>query len=120
MESAVDNEQAAMCEKYNGSPLAFNPALHVGAHLSSLNQQPIYGVRIQPTIDASGWYFWGGEYSDDDDFFQSVHGSHVLERLPELGKYLALPPGYKFIVDDEGYEDVWYDPSAFVRAGQEP
>ncbi|WOI47425.1 hypothetical protein [Acidovorax sp. BLS4] len=116
----VKDEQSAICKKYNCTPLEFNPSINVGVNLASLSQQPIYGVRVRPTSDTSGWYFWGGEYSDDDGFFQPVHGAHIIEKVPSLGKYLALPPGYKFIVDDEGYEDVWYDPSAFVRAGQEP
>lgn len=24
--------------------------------------------------------------------------------------YLALAPGYRFIIDDEGYEDIWHEP----------
>ncbi|WP_320200619.1 immunity protein Imm33 domain-containing protein (plasmid) [Agrobacterium sp. rho-13.3] len=120
MRNTIDDEQSEICKKHNCSPLAFDPAMHVGVNLDSLSHQPIYGVRVRPTDDTSGWYFWGGEYSDDDGFFYSVHGFHVLERLPELGKYLALPPGYKFILDDEGYEDVWYDTSSFARAGQKP
>lgn len=26
-----------------------------------------------------------------------------------MGKYLALPPGYRFLIDENGYEDVWQD-----------
>lgn len=31
--------------------------------------------------------------------------------LPEVLPYLELPPGYRFIIDGKGYEDVWFDES---------
>lgn len=114
----IGNEQFDICKKYECNPHEFNPTMNVGVNLASLKEQPIYGVRIHPTADSSGWYFWGGNYSENEDFFQAVYGFHVLRMIPMINKYLALQPGYKLIIDNEGYEDVWYDPSAFVRAGQ--
>jgi hypothetical protein len=116
----MNDEQHTICKKYNSEYIYFNPLINVGANIASLDKQPIYGVRINPTTDTSGWYFWGGDYSDADDFFQPVHGKHIVELHPELEKYLALQAGFKFIVDNEGYEDVWYDPSSISRAGQNP
>jgi len=60
----------------------------------------------------NGWYLWrGGEWSDADDFFASLHVEHVGEYLPRIEKYLELPPGHRFLIDDNGYEDVWFDAS---------
>ena len=111
--------QKIICKKYKSIYTPCDPALTMGINLQSLEFQPIYGVRIKPTKGISGWFIWGGEYSEDPSFFQSVHGSHIIEMIPSLEKYLGLQPGYKFIIDNQGYEDVWFDPSAFGRAGQQ-
>jgi len=53
------------------------------------------------------WFFYCGEYSDATDFYQPVHTAHLREVLPAVVKYLHLPVGTRFIIDDQGYEDVW-------------
>lgn len=102
-------EQAGVCQRV-GSP--FHPVdydLKLGLAMDTLRDMPITGVRTAPENGTDGWYIWGGEYSDAPDFFKPVHVHHVLELLPMIAKYLALAPGFKFIVDDEGYEDVWFE-----------
>jgi hypothetical protein len=54
------------------------------------------------------WFFHGGEYSDAPDFYQPVHVGHLKEILPSVIRYMRLPTGEKFIIDDQGYEDVWF------------
>ncbi|WP_425164790.1 immunity protein Imm33 domain-containing protein [Delftia lacustris] len=39
-----------------------------------------------------------------------MHIGHVPDVWPALMPYLALAPGYRFIIDDEGYEDIWHEP----------
>ncbi|WP_455685330.1 immunity protein Imm33 domain-containing protein [Variovorax paradoxus] len=41
-----------------------------------------------------------------------MHVEHISEILPIAQKYLALAPGFKFIIDENGYEDVWYEPES--------
>jgi hypothetical protein len=84
--------------------------LKTGLAIKSLNQVPIYGVRCQPETGTNGWFIWGGLYSSADDFFEPVHTVHLSDLLPIVLPYLRLPPGYKFIVDQSGYEDVWFEP----------
>ncbi|MCO7610570.1 hypothetical protein NJH83_10040 [Pseudomonas chlororaphis] len=48
--------------------------------------------------------------SDDttvSGFYQTLHSGHLMEEFPEVVKCLFLPEGAKFIIDREGYEDVW-------------
>ncbi|MFU7554406.1 hypothetical protein [Pseudomonas paraeruginosa] len=40
-----------------------------------------------------------------------LHGSRI-ELLPEVLDYLYLPPGARFIIDGDGYEDVWLEPAS--------
>jgi hypothetical protein len=41
------------------------------------------------------------------DFFKPMHAEHLEDFLPEVIPYLALEKGFRFIIDDTGYEDVW-------------
>jgi hypothetical protein len=41
-----------------------------------------------------------------------VSGAQIVhECLPQVREYLALPPGYRFLIDGTGYEDLWSDSS---------
>ena len=81
----------------------------MGLALGTLAASPIQGLRVPPTETTNGWYIWCGERSDADDFFQPLCFEHMAEYLPEVLPYLDLPPGYRFIIDNKGYEDVWFD-----------
>lgn len=71
---------------------------------------PLHGLRHPPEDDTSGWYCWTGELSDAADFFVPLHASHLIERWPEVERYLLLPPGSRFLVTPD-YVEVWEDPS---------
>ncbi|BFO56700.1 MULTISPECIES: hypothetical protein [Comamonadaceae] len=114
----LNPDRKMICEKYGSKYHEFLENLNVGVNIESLGMIPVYGVRINPAFGTSGWYIWGGKYSEDEDFFKPIHGFHLIQKLPGLSKYLALAPGFKFIVDGDGYEDVWFDPSSLKRAGQ--
>ena len=104
------DEQKKICQKYGSEMYLVDESQKVGIALHTLNQSPIYGVHLRPEGDTSGWYFWGGEHSESADFYQAVHINHLPEIASILLKYLALAPGFKFIIDDQGYEDVWFEP----------
>ena len=40
----------------------------------------------------------------------TLAGGTYKNYLPQIIEYLDLPPGYRFLIDDNGYEDVWFDP----------
>jgi hypothetical protein len=87
------------------------PMDKIGIALQTLSLRPLNGLRHLPHRGTAGWYVWGGEeLSDEPDFFQPVHFSHLPERCPEVIEYLALPPGSRFLIADS-HEDIWYDPT---------
>jgi hypothetical protein len=47
------------------------------------------------------------------DFFVPTHAAHLTEYRPICLPYLALPPGWRFLLAP-GYEDVWYDESLLI------
>lgn len=99
-------DRKVICEKYGSKYHEFLEELNVGVNIESLEMTPVYGVRINPASGTSGWYIWGGIYSEDEDFFKPIHGFHLVRKYPGLSKCLTLAPGFKFIVDGDGYEDV--------------
>jgi hypothetical protein len=107
--------QQEICQKYGSTVVLSDPELKVGFALNSLGQMPIHGVRSTMAGDTTGWYIYAGEYSDATDFFVPVCTSHLVELLPAVLKYLSLAPGFSFIIDDNGYEDVWFDQKRLDR-----
>jgi hypothetical protein len=112
MLTRVMESQRATCLRYRVDffPSPFNLKVGISRAVGS-GQLPLNGLRHSPEGDTTGWYLWSGEYLDTDpDFFQPMHVEHLLSRCPEILPYLALPPGYRFLVAPD-YEDVWEDPS---------
>jgi len=77
---------------------------------------PIHGMRTPPIGTTNGWYIWCGDLSDADDFFAPLHVDHIGDYLPAVAEYLDLPPGYRFLIDGMGYEDVWFDANLLSRS----
>lgn len=72
---------------------------------------PLNGLRHPVAGDVCGWYIWAGEeLSEADDFFVPLHVAHLTEWCPSAIPYLALAPGWRFLLAP-GYEDVWFDES---------
>lgn len=108
-DSEVKKEQEEICKKYKSCISHPNINGKIGIALESLGTMPTTGVRKIQENGTEGWYIWGGEYSAAPDFFKPVHLSHIEVIAPEVIRYLSLSPGFKFIIDNAGYEDVWYD-----------
>lgn len=102
------DRQKEICKKVNADWRPVNPKHKIGIS-ADLDGEPIHGLRHQPEKGTTGWYIWTGDYSAEADFFKSMHAGHLLEKRPDLIKYLGLPPGYRFLIDQKGYEDIWED-----------
>ena len=105
---AINDTQQQICARH-GLP-AQAPEAMAAVALGSLGQSPIYGTRIDLPVNGTiSWFIHCGEHSDAADFYQPLHTAHLQELLPQVLDYLALPSGAKFIIDREGYEDVWME-----------
>ena len=108
LRNSPDDLQGEVCKRYGVTPTA--PEARVAVALGTLNGSPIYGTRIRGAEEGGvSWFFHCGEFSEADDFYQALHTYHLEEDLPEVVKYLYLPQGAHFIIDRNGYEDVWFD-----------
>lgn len=103
--------QKEVCTKFNSDFVPCSETEKLGLAIETLGKLPINGLRYKAENGTCGWYIWcGEEMSQEPEFFKPLHVRHIKEYLPEIDKYLALPPGYRFLIADD-YEDVWYDSS---------
>ncbi|MBU2566273.1 hypothetical protein KKG46_01795 [Patescibacteria group bacterium] len=105
----MSEEQKTICNKYKAEYLETPANFKIGISENIKNGLPIHGLRHQQSGDTAGWYIWSGEYSDDPNFFKPLHVQHLKEWCPQVIKYLGLAPGWRFLIDDKGHEDVWFD-----------
>jgi len=102
------NRQKEVCEKYKSAWNPINKKLKIG-YGSDLNADPIHGLRHPKEKGTTGWFIWSGEYSESDDFYKPICAEHLLQVRPDLIKYFGLDTGFRFLIDKNGYEDVWFD-----------
>ncbi len=101
--------QRAICTKWGSPFIEADSHLKCGVAIKTIGLNPIYGVRYAKCKGTTGWYLWCGEYSDDPAFYDPVCTRHLLDYLPLVLPYLCLAPGYCFIIDANGYEDIWFE-----------
>ena len=106
----VVKEQKALCERYGAEYVRSSLASKLGISEEALSGAlPIHGLRHSPKADTSGWYIWAGDYKEDADFFEPLHVGHAISKPMIFVRYLGLAPGWRFLIGENGYEDVWFD-----------
>ena len=100
--------QKRICKKYFSDFTQTDEKLFIGI-ATDLELEPINGLRHPEHGKMNGWYIWSGEWSNADDFFKPLCLEHLIEKKPDIIKYLGLDVGFRFLTDKKGYEDVWFD-----------
>jgi hypothetical protein len=109
--TTITETQAELCRRVGADHLPAKGYQKLGLAEQTLGAPPINGLRHSPAGETSGWYIWAGEeLGTNDKFFQPIHVRHLVELLPQVQPYLALPAGWRFLLA-EGHEDVWFDSS---------
>lgn len=112
----ISDQARATCARFGVEPAPPAGLEKVGIALATLSLDPLNGARMTPDPGTSGWFIWGGaDRGDDDDFFQPLHAHHLPVHCPKVLPYLSLPPGWRFLLGENGYVDVWYDKNLAER-----
>ena len=99
-----------ICQRVGVYPLPPDSTSIVGLAIETLGESVIHALRHPPELNSNGWYIWSGEFSDRPDFFKPICVDHLSKYLKvDLAEYLDLPPGFRFLIDGNNYEDVWFD-----------
>lgn len=105
-----EERQRRVCRDHAAAFLPPEPGSKVGIALGTMGRLPIHGVRVPPTGTTNGWFIHAGdESSEDDDFYQPLCVEHLETHRPEVLPFLGLPPGWRFMIDGEGFVDVWHE-----------
>jgi hypothetical protein len=117
----IDQSQQDVCRRFGAEFMPTDETYKLGMSENAMRcEQPLNGLRHSPESGTSGWFIWGGEQlSSDPEFFKPVHVYHAQELCPEVLPYLALPPGWRFLIAD-GYEDVWFDEALLSPSSVHP
>jgi hypothetical protein len=110
MSAEPTNEQRELCESYRAIPDPVSSFEKLGvARDVRPGAFPLNGLRHPRERGTCGWYLWvGSELSPAPDFFSPLHVHHLEERSSEAVVFLALPPGWRFLLA-AGHVDVWFD-----------
>lgn len=100
--------QKKICEQYKSEWKPINKKLKIGIS-ENYKLQQINGIRHSAEKGTTGWFIWFGEYSEEPNFFKPMCAEHLLEINPKIVNYLGLEVGFRFLIDNNGYEDVWKD-----------
>jgi hypothetical protein len=104
------DEQKDLCKKLAVDFIHADKELRIGlADNVKMASSPIHGLRHPLDENTVGWFVWAGDFSESEDFFKPHCVKHLDQIRPDIIKYLALPPGHRFLIDNEGYEDIWFD-----------
>lgn len=104
----IVKQQKIICKKYHATFYCCDLSLKSGVSLSvKEGAQPIKGLRLMDSHGTNGWYIFAGEYSNDANFYLPLCAIHLKDWAPNVLPYLGLPPGWGFVIDNNGYEDVW-------------
>jgi hypothetical protein len=106
--ATASTEQIEVCARFRSDVVPADPNLKVGIALATLTLLPLNAVRMNEENGTCGWYIYGGEYSDNPEFYQPLHVAHLAKYCPQIIPYLALAPGWRVLLAPD-YEDVWFD-----------
>jgi len=101
--------QSEICRQFGAVPDTPDTDEKLGIALDTLELVPLNGLRHPREDGTCGWYIWGGtDFPRDNDAFSPMHVSHLPEYCPSVIRFLALPPGWRFLTDGN-HVDVWQD-----------
>jgi hypothetical protein len=109
--SEISTQQREIFSRFGAEyePLDLDLVLAISKNFLS-GVLPLNGLRHPREGHVCGLYLWAGEeWSDALDFFEVWRVNHLVERRPDIAKYLRLAPGWRFLLAGD-YEDVWFDP----------
>ncbi len=100
-----------VCATHNVNPVLVDNNQLVAVSEGVLEGDLVEGVRYNSPEHMSGWWLTTEKYNGDINTIKTEHFYHLLEKRPDLVKYLALPYGFRFF--QKGYKDgpekIWFD-----------
>jgi hypothetical protein len=106
--------QHEVCVRYAAAFLPPKPDQKVAVSQGVYDGETIHAVRYRAPTHMTGWYITAPSYNDDIRTLSIDHLYHLTAARPEIARYVALPPGFRF--DTTSGEDVWFDAQVAAEA----
>lgn len=103
-------EQLSLCMDNKVEPVIPLIGQKISVSKEIYEGREVNGVRYNAPNHMTGWYLTSNSFDGDINSLVVDHLYHILKERPDLAKYLALPPGYRFY-KDEKEEEAWFDES---------
>ncbi|KVK86135.1 hypothetical protein WT01_14880 [Burkholderia cepacia] len=82
----------------------------VAIAFETLGKYPLHGERVVLSKgEKISWYFFCGGTAEQSRQFKPVHVAHLADVLPEVVRFLKMPPGSGFMIDSAGHEEIWVE-----------
>lgn len=97
---SIIRSQSEICSQIEVSPLFPTFSQNVVISKGVYEGKEIEGIRYDSPEHMSGWWLITDDYDDNIESLMTVHYYHVAFKRPDILKYLALPFGYRFLLED--------------------
>ncbi len=101
-------DQIKICDSVGVSPNFPSISQKIAIMEDVYNGSEVNAVRYDEPSHMTGWYLTSNAYSGDIKELSVDYLFYILKEQPRIGKFLALPDGYRFFFSDET-EEVWKD-----------
>ncbi|RKT01033.1 immunity protein Imm33 domain-containing protein [Chryseobacterium defluvii] len=101
---SITRSQSELCSHY-GLPAQF-PNFNQMIVISDgvYEGKDIEGIRYESPEHMSGWWLITDDYDNNIESLKTVHFHHVVFTRPDILKYLSLPFGYRFLMQNGNVE----------------
>jgi len=106
--STQQDLQRETCSTYGLAEV--EPEEMVAIAFETLGKYPLHGERVVlGKGEKISWYFYCGGSAEQSRQFKPVHVAHLADVLPEVVRFLRMPPGSGFMIDSAGHEEIWVE-----------
>ncbi|SIS61936.1 hypothetical protein SAMN05421768_11419 [Chryseobacterium joostei] len=101
---SIIRNQSEICSHYGLSIIFPNFNQMVVISQGVYEGKDIEGIRYESPEHMSGWWLITDDYNDNIESLMTVHYHHIAFSRPDILKYLALPFGYRFLIENDEVE----------------
>ncbi|MDQ1161345.1 hypothetical protein QE422_001713 [Chryseobacterium sp. SORGH_AS 447] len=98
---SIIKNQSEICFQYKLIPLFPNFNQQIVISKGVYEGKDVEGIRYDSPEHMSGWWLITDDYDDNIESLTTVHYYHVAFARPDILKYLALPFGYRFLMEND-------------------
>jgi len=101
---SIIREQSEICSQYGLIPSFPNFNQMIVISEGVYEGKDVEAIRYVSPGHMSGWWLITDDYNDNIESLMTVHFYHVAFKRPDILKYLALPFGYRFLMENDSIE----------------